>query len=193
MDLKKTGKLLYTLRKEKMLTQAEIANRLNISPKTVSKWECGGGFPDVALLGKLSETLGVNAEKLLSGKLESNTEDNGNMKKTKFFVCENCGSIITNTGNSEISCCGRKLIALIPQPCDTNHCATTATIETDYYITFNHEMTKSHYICFVAYVRFDRVVLVRLYPEQDAEVRIPAMRGGKLYFYCNNHKLFVCD
>ena len=90
MDLKKTGKLLYTLRKEKMLTQAEIANRLNISPKTVSKWECGGGFPDVALLGKLSETLGVNAEKLLSGKLESNTEDNGNMKKTKFYVCENC-------------------------------------------------------------------------------------------------------
>ena len=64
------------------------------------------------------------------------------------------------------------------------------TIEDEYYITFSHPMTKEHYISFVAYVRFDRVLTVKLYPEQDGELRFPVMRGGKMYYYCNNHGLF---
>ena len=51
-------------------------------------------------------------------------------------------------------------------------------------------MTKEHYIGFVAYVRFDRVLTIKLYPEQDATVRFPKMFGGKLYYYCNKHGLF---
>ncbi|HOJ78972.1 MAG TPA: hypothetical protein PLZ08_12745 [Bacillota bacterium] len=50
-------------------------------------------------------------------------------------------------------------------------------------------MTKSHYISFIAYVTWDRVLLVKLYPEQNAELRIPRMAAGKLYFYCNQHGL----
>ena len=190
MDLQKTGQLLSNLRKEKGFTQAEIAEKLNISPKTVSKWECGGGFPDVSLLNELSKILCVNTEQLLSGKLKLNTEENGNMKKIKFYVCENCGSIMTVVGNSEVSCCGRRLSPLEVKKCNDAHSPDVEIIENDYYITFKHDMTKSHYISFVAYSRFDRVILVKLYPEQGAEVRLPAIRGGKLYFYCNIHGLF---
>ena len=50
-------------------------------------------------------------------------------------------------------------------------------------------MTKEHYISFVAYVIFDRVHLVKLYPEQNAELRIPIMQRGDLYIYCNKHGL----
>ena len=57
-------------------------------------------------------------------------------------------------------------------------------------LKLQHEMSKEHYIGFVAYVRFDRVLSVRLYPEQDAAVRLPEMYGGKLYYYCNTHGLF---
>ena len=51
-------------------------------------------------------------------------------------------------------------------------------------------MTKEHYIGFVSYVRFDRVLTAALYPEQDCAVRIPKMYGGKIVFYCNKHGLF---
>ena len=52
-------------------------------------------------------------------------------------------------------------------------------------------MTKQHYISFAAYVQFDRVLTVKLYPEQAAAVRILKLPGGKLYYYCNVHGLFV--
>ena len=63
-------------------------------------------------------------------------------------------------------------------------------LENDFYIEFNHEMTKEHFISFVAYVGYDRILTVRLYPEQSATVRFPKMYRGKLYFYCSNHGLF---
>ncbi|MGN0106750.1 MAG: helix-turn-helix domain-containing protein [Hominilimicola sp.] len=190
MDLEKTGQLLCRLRKERGMTQKQVADRLNISAKTVSKWECGGGFPDVSVLRELSGLLGVNSEQILSGSMEKNEEENGNMKRIKFYVCPSCGSIMTASGEAEISCCGRKLTAIEPKACDEKHCLNVETVENDFYITFNHEMTKEHYLNFVAYVGVDRMMLVRLYPEQGGEVRFPQMYGGKLYFGCNKHGLF---
>jgi hypothetical protein len=64
-------------------------------------------------------------------------------------------------------------------------------IEDDYYITIKHEMSKSHYISFAAYVSYDRVLIIKLYPEQNAELRFPKMHGGKLYIYCNQHGLWM--
>jgi desulfoferrodoxin (superoxide reductase-like protein) len=52
-------------------------------------------------------------------------------------------------------------------------------------------MTKEHHIAFIAYVNCDRVLLVRLYPEQSPEVLLPALYGGRYYFYCTKHGLFV--
>ncbi|KDR96458.1 Desulfoferrodoxin [Peptoclostridium litorale DSM 5388] len=191
MDCNKIGKLILSLRKEKNMTQKEIADAMNISDKTISKWERGLGCPDVSLLGTLSQILGVNIEKILSGDLNPNDTEGGNMKKFKFYVCSNCGNIASNTGQAEISCCGRRLEPLAARPEDGEHNMKIDEIENDYYITIPHEMSKSHYISFVAYVMYDRVLLVKLYPEQNAEVRFPKMRGGKLYFYCSQHGLWM--
>lgn len=67
MDQKKTGSFIAGLRKEKGLTQQELADRLQISNKTVSKWECGEGMPDITLLPALAAELGVTADDLLRG------------------------------------------------------------------------------------------------------------------------------
>ena len=61
---------------------------------------------------------------------------------------------------------------------------TVEEMDTDYYITFDHPMTKEHYISFAALVKSDRVLLNRLYPEQSPTCRFPLMLGGKLYVYC---------
>lgn len=191
MDCRKVGALILSLRKEKNMTQKDVANKMNISDKTISKWERGLGFPDVSLLGELSKILGVNIEKILLGDLDQNDVDGGNMKRIKFYVCKNCGNIITSTAATDISCCGRKLEALAANTEDERHKLVTTEIEDDYYITIEHEMSKTHYISFVAYVTWDRVFIVKLYPEQNAELRIPKMYSGKLYAYCTEHGLWV--
>ena len=87
MDLIKNGNLLRILRKEKGLTQKALAEKLGVVPKTVSKWETGRGFPDVSILSKLADILGVNERCLLAGSLQANKAETGNLKRTKFYVC----------------------------------------------------------------------------------------------------------
>ena len=189
MDLLKTGKLIAGLRHENGLTQKQVAEKLGICAKTVSKWETGHGFPDVSLVGELSKIFKVDISKLIEGELPKIKQEVGNMKNTKFYVCEKCGNIVTSVGNAEVLCCGRKLQPLLAKEADADHIITTQKIEDDYYITFDHPMTKEHYISFFSYVRFDRVLTLRLYPEQSGEVRFSQMRGGKLYYYCKKHGL----
>lgn len=193
MDCSKIGKLIFSLRKEQRLTQKQLADRINISDRTISKWERGLGCPDVSLLHELSDALNVNVEKILTGDLETNGADGGNMKRIKFYVCPTCGNILTATGEAEISCCGRKLNALLPKPSDEEHRLHVETVEDDYYITFSHEMEKSHYLNFIAYVSYDRFLFIRLYPEQGSEARLPKLTGGKFYFGCSRHGLWVQD
>lgn len=189
MDCGKVGEGLVALRKEKRLTQRQVADALNISDKAVSKWERGLGCPDVSLLGGLSALFGVPIEKILSGDLHPSDADGGNMKKLKFYVCPACGSVVTATGESEISCCGRKLDALTAQPEDEEHKITVEIMDDEYDVKVGHEMSKDHFISFVALVSYDRVLVVKLYPEQDAEVRLPRMHRGKLYVCCSRHGL----
>ena len=190
MDLIKNGKLLCDLRKAKGLTQKEVAEKLGIVPKTVSKWETGHGFPDVSTLSKLSDILGVSEKTILSGDLKLNVKDTGNMKRTKFYVCPHCGGIMQGVGKGDIICCGKTLEPLQAKTPDATHSITVSEIEDDFYIEFNHEMTKEHYISFVSYVRFDRVLTVALDPEQECAVRIPKTYGGKIIYYCSEHGLF---
>lgn len=68
MDLIKIGKFIAEKRKSLKLTQLQLAETLNISEKTVSKWECGHGFPDTSLILPLCEVLKISANELLSGK-----------------------------------------------------------------------------------------------------------------------------
>lgn len=189
MDCSKVGKLILTLRQEKGMTQKVLADAMNISDRTISKWERGIGCPDVSLLRELSAILEVNIEKILSGDLEPSDKDGGNMKKIKFYVCPDCGNVIFCTGGNEISCCGRKITPLTLQKEDSQHTIRIEEIENDFYVTFQHEMSKQHYITFVAYITWDRVLLIKLYPEQPAEVRFPQMHGGEFYICCNKHGL----
>ena len=68
MDLAKIGKFIQECRKAKKLTQVELAQILCVSEKTISKWECGYGFPDTTLMLPLCEALDITANELLSGK-----------------------------------------------------------------------------------------------------------------------------
>lgn len=189
MDCSKVGGLILALRKEKGMTQKALADAMNISDRTISKWECGLGCPDVSLLGELSGILGVDIEKILRGDLEPNDMDSGNIKKIKFYHCPVCGSISFSAGNNEVSCCGRKLRALTPQPEDAQHLITVDEMDGEYYLTAQHEMTKEHYLTFAACVSWDRVMVVKLYPEQEAAAHFPRISGGEWYVCCNQHGL----
>ena len=191
MDCAKVGKLILRLRKEKGLTQRRLADALGVSDKAVSKWERGLGCPDVTLLAGLSRELGVDIGRMLSGDLDPSERDGGNMKRLKFYVCPTCGNVMTATGEGELSCCGRRLAPLVPREADGEHRPSVEEVENEWYLTFPHEMRKDHYLSFAACVAYDRVALVKLYPEQGAAVRLPRMNGGTFCFYCTRHGLMT--
>jgi desulfoferrodoxin (superoxide reductase-like protein)/DNA-binding XRE family transcriptional regulator len=175
------------------LTQKEVANAMNISDKTISKWERGLGCPDVTLLEDLSNFFGVNIENILMGDLQPSGPNVGNMKHIKFYVCTNCGNVMNSTGQFENACCGRKIEPLDPKSVDEAHEMNIQEMDNDYYISLQHPMKKDHYISFIAYVTYDRILLIKLYPEQNAEVRIPKMSRGKLFAYCTQDGLWMKD
>ena len=82
MDLAKTGKFIQEQRKAKKLTQAELAKQIAVSEKTISKWECGNGFPDSSLILPLCNALDITANELLSSKRISNEEYKSKAEKT---------------------------------------------------------------------------------------------------------------
>ena len=189
MDHKKIGALIARLRKELGLTQRELAERILVSDKAVSKWERGLGCPDISLLERLSAVLEVELSVLLAGELPAGKKTGGNMKKAKYFVCPVCGAISMTTGDAEIVCCGRKLSALTAQKVENDSKLTAERVEDEWFITSSHPMTKEHYISFVAVANGERVQLVRTYPEWDLQVRFPARGRGMLLWYCTQHGL----
>jgi len=190
MDSKQIGELLAKLRQERNMTQRQVAEALHVSPQAVSKWETGRGCPDISLLPALSATFGVALGRLLLGDLSPEKTENGNMKRLRFYVCLACGNVLTAAGGGELYCCGRRLEPLTAAEADSDHRVRVQEIEEDWYITFDHPMRKDHFIRFAAYVTVDRVLLVRLYPEQGGELRIPQIRGGgRLYLCCSRDGL----
>ena len=190
MDQKKIGSFVTALRKEKGLTQKELAERLFISDKTVSKWETGKGLPDITLLEPLSAALGVSVTELLAGEIRMNTNRAGNMLRSRFYVCPVCGNVIHAVGQGSFHCCGVTLPPLEAEDPDEDHGICVEKMEDDWYITMDHPMTKTHHITFFAYVTADRILLQRTYPEQDCALRFPRMGFGRLYAHCNHHGLF---
>lgn len=153
MDAEKIGKVIKDCRKEKGMTQKELAEKLMISDKTISKWERGLGCPDISFLTELSKILGVNIENILKGNIEINDFIGGNMKNSKYYVCPVCGNVTVCTGNAEISCCGKKLEALEAKKADETEKLNVEQIENDWYISSEHPMTKDHYISFIAFAK----------------------------------------
>ena len=83
MDLEKIGKFITEQRTNKKLTQKELANRLNVTNKAVSKWENGRSMPDVGLFENLCSELDITLNELLSGKKLS-TEEYKEMAETNI-------------------------------------------------------------------------------------------------------------
>lgn len=185
-----TGKIIKELREQKNLTQKQLADMLQISDKTVSKWETDRGLPDIGLIEGLAGSLGISVAELLTGEYAVNSNRSSNMKKMKFYVCPVCGNVIQSTGEGTYSCCGIVLPQLQVEDEDNRHQICVETLENEYYIHMDHPMTKEHYISFLAYVTSDRIQLVKLYPEQNVEGRFTRRGHGLLYAYCNQHGLF---
>jgi len=190
MDCSKIGNLIFSLRKEKNMKQKDVANLMNISDKTVSKWERGVGCPDISLLPELSQIFGVDIEKILLGDLKPNDSVGGNMKKIKFYVCPGCGNLITSTGETSISCCGRKLDKLEATKSDSMHYLKLEDVEDEIFISTDHGMEKEHFISFVAFATGDKLLIAKQYPEWGLQFRFRKFGHGKLYFYCTKHGLF---
>ena len=185
-----TGTTIKNLRETRNLTQAELAEKIGVSSKTVSKWETAKGLPDITLLQPLAQALGISVIELMNGEHIANKNISANMLRCKFYVCPICGNIIHSTGNTLVSCCGITLPPLEAEETDDNHGITVEAVEDEHFITVRHPMTKEHFISFIAFVTSDRLQLVKLYPEGNAETRIQLRGRGYLYYYCNRHGLF---
>ena len=193
MDNYVTGAVIKRLRENKKMNQEELAQKIFVTSKAVSKWETGKGFPDVGLLEALGKALDVSVIELLSGKDITNLNKACNMAKGKFYVCPVCGNVIQTTGEAVISCCGITLPPLEAESPDEEHSLKVKIVEDEYFVTLNHPMTKEHYISFIAAISDQGVQLVKLYPEGNAEARFKINRVRKLYAYCNRHGLFEVD
>ena len=98
-----TGKTIKELREKRKMTQKELAEKISVSDKTVSKWETEKGLPDVAIVEDLAKALGTSITELLTG------------------VYPICGNIITAVGQGAFSCCGVNLPKPEPEKCDGDH------------------------------------------------------------------------
>ena len=196
-----TGSTIKNLREKAKLTQCELASLLNVSDKTVSKWETGRGFPDIVFLEPLAQVLKVSIIELLSGKEVVNLNKNAKIQRSKFYVCPICGNVIFSVGEALISCCGLELSPLECENVNVNensedvelwksHEISVENSDSDLFVSLKHPMEKSHYISWIACVGFNFVNIVKLYPEQNPEARFPFKRGCSFFAYCNQHGLF---
>ncbi len=208
-----TGKIIKELRQKKGLTQKELAEKLEVSDKAISKWETNRGYPDITLLESLAFTLGISVAELLTGTNSVNNNRSANMRKTLFYVCPLCGNIFHSTGQGFISCCGISLLPLEAEEpdkkeqafeetseenssyqdgpsFDESHVLHVERIEDEYFVTTTHPMTKTHYLSFIASVCDNSVTITKLYPESTVEARFKIRQTNELYYFCNHHGLY---
>lgn len=193
MDQIKTGLLIKQLRSESGLTQKQLAERLNVSDKAVSKWECGNGCPDISLLSELANIFATDIQTLLSGEINKRESEKGNMKKLKIYVCKKCGNIITATSEAAVTCCGSILSPLEPVRASEDEMLKVEDIGGEWFISSDHEMKKDHYISFVAYLSDNSATIFKQYPEWNIHITMPLCRSGKLVWYCTEHGAYYQD
>ena len=189
MDQEKVGRIIKTLRKDRGMTQLELALCLNVTDRAVSKWERGLGCPDISLLTRLSEIFSVDIGSIIDGDMEENDKRSGNMKKTKFYVCPICGNIITASENTNVSCCGRKLEGLEEKKNLDEEMKIERVDGTELYISSSHPMTKDDYISFFSYVTSDSLLLKKLFPGWGVDIRFPWLGHGKIMWYSEKEGL----
>lgn len=190
MDRYVTGAMIKRLRESRNMTQHQLAGKLMVSDKTVSKWETGRGYPDISLIEPLATALGVSLVELFAGNDITNTNKSFDMLRMKIHVCPICGNVIQSTGEAVISCCGIVLPVLDAETEDDAHHLHVERIEDEYFVRISHEMSKMHYISFLMAARDDGSEIKKLYPEGSAEARFKISKTECLYYFCNQHGLF---
>lgn len=188
-----TGAVIKELREKSNLTQAELAERLNVSDKTVSKWETRRGYPDISLLEPIAKVFGISITELLSGNAVKNVNVSANMLRSTFYVCPVCGNIVHCMGEAVLNCHGVQLKPCQAEPTDENHKIFIEKVEDEYYVCIEHDMTKQHYISFAAALSSDKIEMIKLYPEGNAEARFKISGVKRILFYCNQDGLFYID
>ena len=188
-----TGAVIKELREKNHFTQAELAGKLNVSDKTVSKWETGKGYPDISLLEPIAKVFGVSITELMTGNAVNNGNVSANMMRSHFYVCPVCGNVIHSMGEAVIHCHGILLTPCQSEEPDENHEISIEAVEDEYYVRIGHDMTKQHYISFIAALGSDKMQMIKLYPEGNAEARVKRNGVRKLLFYCNRDGLFSVD
>lgn len=185
-----TGVTIKSIREAKGMTQTELADKIGVTSKAVSKWETGKGLPDISLLQPLATALDTSVIELMNGEPIINQNRSGNMLRTKFYVCPVCGNIIHAVGDTLISCCGITLPALEAEPFDEQHELSIEEVENEHFVWVKHDMTKQHYISFIVALSADKMQMVKLYPEGNAEARFEMRGVRQILFYCNRDGLF---
>ena len=185
-----TGAVIKELREKNHLTQAELAEKLCVSDKAVSKWETGKGYPDISLLEPIAKAFRVSITELISGNAVSNGNVSANMMRSRFYVCPVCGNTIHCMGEAVIHCHGVLLTPAEAEETDEEHMIFIERVEDEYYVRIDHTMTKKHYISFVAALSSDKIQMTKLYPEGNPEARFKMGGVKQILFYCNKDGLF---
>jgi transcriptional regulator with XRE-family HTH domain len=188
-----TGTAIRNLREQRKMTQLQLAEILKVSDKTVSKWETAKGYPDITLLEPIADAFGISVPELISGNQIKNANVSANMIKSKFYVCPVCGNVIFGMGEAVIHCHGIQLLPAEVEQTDEEHMIFIERVEDEYFVRIDHDMTKTHYISFIAAVSSERCQMVKLYPEGNAEARFKISGVRRIYFYCNRDGLFSQD
>ncbi len=188
-----TGAVIKKLREKNNMTQCQLADKLLVSDKTISKWETGKGYPDITLLEPIAEAFSVSITELISGNEIKNTNVSANMMRSLFYVCPVCGNVIHSMGEAAVHCHGVLLKPAQAEQTDENHKIFVERVEDELFVEIEHEMTKTHYISFVAAMSSDRIQIVKLYPEGNASARFSLSGVKKVFFYCNRDGLFALD
>lgn len=185
-----TGAVIKELREKNKMTQSRLAEALGVSDKAISKWETGRGYPDITLLEPIAELFHVSVTELIAGATVKNENVASNMLRSKFYVCPVCGNVVCSVGEAVVTCHGVALQPAEEEAPDEKHAATVEQVEDEYFVHVDHEMNKQHHISFMAAVSPDRVDIVKLYPEGNAEARVKMQGVRKIFFYCNRDGLF---
>ncbi|MBQ0070386.1 MAG: helix-turn-helix domain-containing protein [Spirochaetales bacterium] len=184
MDQKTVGQNLKRLRLEAGLTQSQMAEKLGVTDRAVSKWERGLGCPDLSFWPQIADVFHVDVSRVIFGVVSENQTSSGNMKNTKFYLCPVCGSFTTSAEEIDVYCCARKLEALVPEKAKEEEKLQIEVEErTEVFVSSEHEMTKDHYISFVSYVTSDTILTKRAYPEWNLNMRLPYLGHGKILWF----------
>ena len=110
-----------------------------------------------------------------------------------LYVCPVCGNVFHSMGEAVINCHGVLLKPCEAEEPDENHMLFIEKSDNEYYVRVEHDMTKQHYISFIAALSPDTIQMVKLYPEGNAEARFRMNGVKRFFFYCNRDGLFRID